>query len=101
MIVGVALGDGVTVGAAVLVEMTCGAGVSPPERNVNPITTITSTTAIISIRKDGNGGRGRLVGAVAGGCTSGIAPTTCIDASSVACTWPASSFGLRPMIVPN
>src|SRR4051812_24138910 len=84
MLVGVIVGCGVTVGAAVTVGMFIGVGVRLPlDRKVSATATRTTTSAIISIRNDGGAGRGRLAGGVDGGATSGIAPTACMEASSV------------------
>src|SRR5215212_10127352 len=100
MVVGVTVGRGVTVGAAVTVGIIGGCVRLPLGRKVRAIATRTTTAVIISIRRDGGGGSGLLAG-VDGGATSGIAPTACMDASSVACTASASSLGRTPMIVPS
>src|SRR5215212_6118814 len=86
MLVGVSVGRGIRVGAAVTAGRFIGVGVRLPfDRKVSTTAIRTTTAAIISIRKDGGGGSGRLVGVE--DITSGIAPTACMEASSVAWTW--------------
>src|SRR5947207_975299 len=99
MLVGVAIGDGTTVGATLLVGTAICTGCGAlRERNVEPTTARQITTAIISTRNDGTGGSGRLVGVVAGGWTSGNAPIACIDASITSWTWSVSSSACSPTI---
>src|SRR5689334_7518136 len=102
MFVGVIVGRGVAVGAAVTVGMRIGGGVRLPlDRKVSATATRTTTAVISSIRSEGGDGSGLLAGAVVGGCTSGIAPTACMESSKVAFTWSVSSFGCKPIMVPN
>jgi hypothetical protein len=83
MFVGVVVG--VVVGGIVGEGRAMGAGaLLLPGRKAKMTTTSMTTAAIISIRSDGGGGRGRFAGGADGGATSGMAPTACMEASSVA-----------------